>query len=63
MTKFIVPIGLMMVAFPAAQVVREHTRVVPRGTTVTQSQAEGTYWFHGTMTSSTNGVGTVYCFD
>ena len=30
---------------------------------VTQSQAEGTYWFHGTMTSSSNGVGTVYCFD
>ena len=30
---------------------------------VTQSQPEGTYWFHGTMTSSTNGVGTVYYFD
>jgi hypothetical protein len=39
MNKFTMAAGLLLMAVPAAAQ-REHTRLVPRGTTVTESQAE-----------------------
>ena len=36
---------------------------LPDGPKVTQPADDGTYWYHGTITSSSNGVGVVIHFD